>query len=314
MFSILIASYNPVWEKLKVTIDSVLRQDYRDFEIVITDDGSENNLFPKIEKYMRAQSFDNFKLVAHEKNHGTVKNLIDGVKVCSGKYVRDFGPGDAFYNEKSLGRLYKFMEDNNVEACFGLMRGYCVDESGNITYTNFFHPFDVQAYRKQDKKKIEKNLILYRDNASGACTSYTKEYYLEYLERLAGTVVYTEDIFQLLAAVDGRTMMMYPDYLIWYEADTGVSTKKKSPFQKKLALDVDNFYAMLQRKYPDNKNVKAQKKVSGLYKISNIYVRTLIRFFVNPDAIRYLISHWIQTKNGSYTPENPEEGFLKDII
>ena len=109
MFSILIASYNPVWEKLKVTIDSVLRQDYRDFEIVITDDGSENNLFPEIEKYMRAQSFDNFKLVAHEKNQGTVKNLIDGVKACSGKYVRDFGPGDAFYNEKSLGRLYKFL-------------------------------------------------------------------------------------------------------------------------------------------------------------------------------------------------------------
>lgn len=314
MFSILIASYNPVWKKLKVTIDSVLKQDYRDFEIVVTDDGSENNLFPEIEEYMKAQQFENYKLVAHEKNQGTVKNLIDGVKACSGKYVRDFGPGDAFYNEKSLGRLYQFMEDNQAEACFGLMRGYCVSEAGDITYTNFLHPFDIEAYRKQDIKRIEKNLILYRDNASGACTSYTREYYLEYLEKLVGTVVYTEDIFQLMAGIDGRTMQLYPDYLIWYEADTGVSTKKRSPFQEKLALDVDKFYAMLQEKYPENQNVKAQKRVSGLYKIRNLYVRTLIRFFVNPDAIRYLVSHWIQTKKGSYLPKNSDEGFLKEII
>lgn len=308
--TVLIVTYNPVWSKLLVTLESIRRQTMEDYEIVISDDGSKDNCFDRIEEYFHKYGFTRYQMVSHEQNQGTVKNLIDGVVHAQGKYIRDFGPGDAFYNEHTMQQVYDFLEQNQYEACFGLMKGYCVDEQGQITYTDFLHPFDIEAYKKNDAERILKNLVLYHDNASGACTCYTKEYYLNYLKRIENVVIYAEDIFQLMSGLDGRCMHMFPDYLVWYEADTGVSTKKRSSFAELLALDVEHFYEMIQQEYPDNRYVKKQRKVQRFYKIRNLYIRTIIRMFVNPDAARYLISHILQQKKGAYVPKSSEAGFF----
>ena len=255
-FTVLIVTYHPDWKKLLVTLDSVMAQTFKDYEIVVSDDGSEENCFDKIEAYFAAHQFANYTLIPHEKNQGTVKNLIDGLAKAKGKYVRDFGPGDAFYNEHTLQQVYDFMEENQYESCFGLMRGYCRREDGGVDYVEFPHPFDLSPYKNWNEDKIVKNLVLYRDNASGACTCYTVDYYMTYLKKIEGTVIYAEDIFQMMAGLDGRPMHFFPDYLVWYEADTGVSTKKKSSFSELLAQDVDRFYAMIQVQYSDNPYVK----------------------------------------------------------
>lgn len=311
-FTILIVTYHPVWEKLKLTLDSVLRQTFTDYEIVVSDDGSEDNCFDRIREYFKEKQFTRYRLVEHAENQGTVKNLLDGVAHAQGKYIRDFGPGDLFYHEHTLQRVYDFMEESGCEACFGLMRGYCVEEDGAVRYTQFLHPFDIEAYRRADWERIEKNLVLYRDNASGAATCYTREFFAEYLKRIEGTVKYTEDILQILAGLDHRAFHFFPDYLVWYEADTGVSTKKKSSFAELLAQDVDRFYEMVQRDYGDNKYVKKQRRVLRLYKIRNLYLRTFFRIFVNPDAVRYLAEHRRQIRKGAYRPEHEEPGFMDD--
>lgn len=92
-FTVLIVTYHPDWKKLLVTLDSVMAQTFKDYEIVVSDDGSEENCFDKIEAYFTAYQFANYTLIPHEKNQGTVKNLIDGLAKAKGKYVRDFGPG-----------------------------------------------------------------------------------------------------------------------------------------------------------------------------------------------------------------------------
>ena len=105
-------------------------------------------------------------------------------------------------------------------------------------------------------------------------------------------------------------MHLFPDYLVWYEADTGVSTRKKSSFSELLDRDVDRFYCMIQKNYADNKYVKKQKQVHKFYKIKNLYVRTLLRMFVNPDSARYILNHRNQCRKNAYDPEHKEEGFL----
>lgn len=311
-FSIILVTYNPDWNKVRLTLESVVRQKFSDYEIIVSDDGSADNCFDKIEGFLKEHGITDYTMLPHEKNQGTVKNLLDAVRHASGKYVRDFGPGDLFYGEDTLQKVYDFFEETGAEGCFGLMRGYCAKEDGTISYVDFPHPFDLDAYIREDVARIQKNLVLYRDNASGACTCYRREYYLEYLKKLETVVVYTEDIFQLLAGLENRPLSYFPDYLVWYEADSGVSTKKKSSFAEKLALDVEHFYEYLHEHFPDNINVRKQKRVFKLYKIRNLYARTFLRFFVNPDAIRYLISHWMQVKKGRYVPKTASEGFLEN--
>lgn len=312
-FTIVIVTYNSKWEKLKLTLDSIINQDFNDYEIIISDDGSKYNNFDEIDIYMKKNEFEKYKLIKHEKNVGTVKNLLSAVEAASGKYIRDFGPGDLFYNEKSLGRLYDFMEREQCEACFGLVRGYYNDNQNKNRTVNFYHPFDLNAYKRQDNKKIKRNLVLFRDYPPGSCTSYTRNVYLHYLRLLSERIIYTEDIFQILAAFDGVFFKFMPEYIIWYETEEGVSNSA-GIYSKRMIDDVEEFYKYLYEEYGDDKYVKKQKKVFKLYKISNLYIRTLVRFVINPSAITYLINHFWQTKTSIYKPLHEEKGFLDEQI
>ena len=51
--SVVVLMYNPIPEKLWLTLNSIINQEKVDLEIVIGDDGSENNLFDAIEEYMK---------------------------------------------------------------------------------------------------------------------------------------------------------------------------------------------------------------------------------------------------------------------
>lgn len=308
-FSIIVVTYNPDWTRLRLTLDSILAQAFKDYEIIIADDGSKDALESELLDYFKEKAFNQFQLVHNEVNQGTVKNLISALRVASGKYVRDFGPGDFFYNEHTLQNLYDFMEQGSYDACFGMVKGYIKNEDGSFRFEDFYHPFDLLAYIKKDKKRIKKNLVLYRDNPSGASTSYTKDFYLEYLEKIEGCIIYVEDIFIILAAVEGRTFSFFENYLVYYEMQASV-VEKNDHFKSLLEHDIVEFYQLLYSLYPNDPIVKRQHKLLPFYKIHNKYLMALLRFFVNPDMVGYLFSHYRQVRNNIYHIKNPEDGFL----
>lgn len=313
-FSVIVVMYQPKLQKVLLTLQSILQQEFEDFEIVISDDGSEENYFQEIEAFLQQNHFSNYKLVANKKNQGTVKNLLSALEHASGTYVRDFGPGDAFYDEHSLQKIYDFMEKKQLQACFGLMRGYRMTEENTMEYGNFYHPFDIEAYRKTgNRNRILKNLILYSDNVSGACTCYSREFYVKYLKKIEKYVTYEEDLFQVLSSLEGSFLQMMDEYIVWYEMDDGVSTKKHSKFEELLRQDVERFHEFLYQEHGDNKYVKKRKRLSKFYRIKNLYLRTLLRIFVNPDAVRYLLSSMIQRKKGAHTPEKKGKGLLEQV-
>ena len=92
--SVIVVMYNPIPEKLWLTLNSIINQEKVDLEIVIADDGSKNNLFDAIEEYMKKNDFSNYKFVYHKQNQGTVLNCYDGVNQASGDYIKLISPGD----------------------------------------------------------------------------------------------------------------------------------------------------------------------------------------------------------------------------
>lgn len=313
-FSVIVLTYESDLQKLFFTLEAVLEQEFDSYEIIVADDGSKENHEEEIRSYFANKQFTNYKLVMNEKNQGTVKNLISALAVAEGKYVRDFGCGDIFYSRQTMRKIYDFMEEKQCEACFGLMRGFVRKQDGSIEKKDFCHPFDMKAYRTPgNEDRILKNLILYTDHISGAVTCYRREYYLEYLKRIQDVVVYEEDIFQVLASLEGRGLKYLDEYIVWYEMGEGVSTKKRSKFQELLQQDVERFYTGLFETYGDQKYIKKRKHLMGLYRIRNIYVRTALRMFINPDAARYFASSMIQRKQGAHVPKRKvEPGFLDE--
>lgn len=298
--SVLVVTYHSNWNKIKLTLNSILKQKNVDYEIVISDDGSEDNQFDKIRAYFRKRHFEDYMLVEHSCNQGTVKNIIDGLNHCKGKYVKDFGPGDLFRGEDALYKMVSFLHDNQYEIGFCLMQGYTVLLNGIYRKVPYVHPFDLSAYKKNNLKMIQKNEVFYSDHVSGAALFFETKVYLEYLKRIEPYVVYEEDIFQVMAALDARPIHFLDEKLIWYETGFGISTSGNSEFAKLLEKDVNSFYEFIFEAYKDNIWVKKRKRISWCYRIRNLYLRTLVRFLANPDAMRYLISHFVHVMKDEY--------------
>lgn len=101
---------------LSQTIESVLNQTYKGFELIIADDGSQDESLEIAESY--AKKSDKIRIVTHE-NHvnrgiSATCNLI--VNSARGKYIALIGSDDAYfpyYLEEALGHL-----ERNPEAGF----------------------------------------------------------------------------------------------------------------------------------------------------------------------------------------------------
>lgn len=103
VFSIIITAFNQE-DCIKVSINSLLKQTFKDFEIIIVDDYSTDNTRKILQAIQKENP--NIKLVFHEKNSSTFMARLSGINTAVGKYTL-FLDGDDSYFEDALQRLYE---------------------------------------------------------------------------------------------------------------------------------------------------------------------------------------------------------------
>lgn len=87
--SVLIPTYNRA-EFLGHAIHSVLGQTYRDFEIIIVDDGSSDHTRQVVDKFNDPR----IRYIRHNENRGTSAACNTGMRGASGKYIAFLGDDD----------------------------------------------------------------------------------------------------------------------------------------------------------------------------------------------------------------------------
>lgn len=127
LFSILVPSYNRP-ELLISTIESVLAQTLRDFEIIVSDDASPRG--PEIlASVQRFVADERFKFVAQPENLGWSGNRNALLKIAKGEFVMFLGDDDLL-PIYSLSRLAKHLNENaNLDV---IVFGYDVIDSEGI--------------------------------------------------------------------------------------------------------------------------------------------------------------------------------------
>lgn len=105
--SICIPAYKHI-DFLKRCLDSILEQEFSDYEVVITDDSPDNSLQKLIEIYSdkRIQYFKN------EKALGSPKNWNEGIKRAKGEYIKILHHDDWFSSPQSLSKFVKILDEN----------------------------------------------------------------------------------------------------------------------------------------------------------------------------------------------------------
>lgn len=116
----LVSCIIPTYKKFDYLYDailSVLNQDYSNIELIITDDCSGNfprhQLIEYIESNRKANLYD-YKIIEHEINYGTVKNMNNAIKSCEGELIMPLASDDFFFDN---GVISKVVERFLSEKC-----------------------------------------------------------------------------------------------------------------------------------------------------------------------------------------------------
>lgn len=108
LVSVITPSYN-TGRFIADTIESVLKQTYQDFEMIIVDDCSTDNTDDVIKKYL---SDNRIKYIKNEKQCGAAISRNRAMALAKGKWIA-FLDSDDLWKEDKLEKQIKFMKNNN---------------------------------------------------------------------------------------------------------------------------------------------------------------------------------------------------------
>jgi len=110
MISIIIPVYNQA-EKLIKTLASINEQSYKDYEVIIVNDGSTDNVETICAGYLKKLETTNHYLFLNQTNHGAPAARNRGFKESKGDYLL-FCDADAILHPQALEYLLSYLEAN----------------------------------------------------------------------------------------------------------------------------------------------------------------------------------------------------------
>ena len=124
MVSIIIPVYR-VEDYLRDCIDSVLRQTYRDIQVILVDDGSPDGCGRICDEYAEK---DSRILVLHKENGGVSSARNLGLEYADGEYLT-FCDSDDMYAPDWIESLVKAIQESQADVCIGNFVRYFGDAS-----------------------------------------------------------------------------------------------------------------------------------------------------------------------------------------
>lgn len=128
--SLIIPTYNKK-EYLQAAIDSALKQDYLNLDIIITDDGSTDGTAEMMRSY---HDQERIKYYRHDLNVGIKKNAYNALyHLASGKYAIFLDHDDYLIDDSYITKAVEFLEKNpTVSFVFGNCNVYNMDTTEMI--------------------------------------------------------------------------------------------------------------------------------------------------------------------------------------
>lgn len=250
--TVLIVTYNSEYEDLVATLDSTLMQQGISIQIVIADDGSENNNFDRVTQYFAERDYRDYELVANENNQGTVKNIISGMDVSTGEYVKTISPGDYFDNEYTIADWVRGIRKSGRKWSFSDAVFYVVHSDGKSVLKGKHNPMILKPYIKNDDRECIWNYLVLEDGALGAATMSHTDTFRRYLDMINDKVVYAEDMAFRLMMYDNLLPYYYRKDAVWYEYGGGISTSGSDKWRIRLQKDMDSADEILCLRKADN--------------------------------------------------------------
>ena len=275
--SVIVTTFNRK-KYLKETVESILNQSYKNFELIIVDNYSDYDFLSHIKSFNdeRIRSFQN-------SNDGLIAvNRNFGIEKAKGEYIAFCDDDDLWVHNK----LEKQLEYFKTDEIIGI--GSEVTKFGNLRYT-----YNQSLNKKTKKKLTYKDLLVGESVALSSLIvkknkiRYSEDYKLAFVE---------DWDYQIKLTKTGKNIIKIPDKLINYrippftndypkKAENMINVLQK--YQNELPLQEVNYLKKKYFYYLALRNLKVGNKDEAIsclkksdnYEASTFFIRILIFFF-----------------------------------
>lgn len=284
--SVIIVTYNADWQKLKMTINSVLMQKDVSYEVLFADDGSKKKWNKEISEYIQDRC--SFTFVDSINNVGTVSNILNALENAQGRYVKVISPGDCFFSDDSVKRWIEHMKSSKADLSFCNAVYYKHEGSAIEIVQEKSSPKNIYLYHEtNNRRKLFVDYLLANDFILGASVLAERKVMSYYLTEMREKVKYAEDYMIRLMIFDNRKIEHINDCLIWYEYGGGISTNGNNSWKKLLQRDFEATNSIIENRRTPSE--KIQKKYQ-LYLIKkNEKIKKIVKVVLFPTTIFYRI-------------------------
>lgn len=267
LVTICMPTYNQA-KYVEESILSILNQDYKNIQLIISDDCSKDGTFEICEKLQNKYP-EIIHLQRNDRNLGISGNVKTIYPLIKGKYVCWFS-GDDIYAANKISTQIKVMEANN-DCVFSFHKSFVLDEHGDILYEFNDALYGTTAFTEN----IAKNLLKHRCYICAISVMINRT--------LAGDVIHNEEanlcsdwllLFELAAS--GKVIFI-PETLCSYR-------RHANNISKTINIKYEeNTFKYIQKKYP-NFNAYVNMGLSNLYALyffKYLFARKFMQAYVS---------------------------------
>ena len=140
-FNIIMPTYNDS-ESITETLESVISQDYSNWELLISDDGSTDNTKEVIESFIKKHKEKRIKYY-YQENQDQLNALLNISDKITGDYVYILHSDDLFVDKNVLTKANNYLSNSKADAI--ISSPIVIDKNGKIT--------GIQKVKKYKRKK-----------------------------------------------------------------------------------------------------------------------------------------------------------------
>lgn len=230
-FSIIICVYN-LENYVSRAIDSVLSQKFKNFEIVIFNDGSTDNTLNILKKYEKLHS--NIKIVDSKKNLGLGAGRNIALTHCDGDYILYLDGDDYLYDDSTLEKINSVISKN----------------SPDITYFGMqYIGGSNKAYLSNAENSTKKARIACDINFGVTSKCWKRQFLVDNNIKFIEDIYYEDMVFSLTAVIKAKTLS-YGDFPIYNYVRNREGSIMSTPNIKRCS-DMYRMLSYVMELYPD---------------------------------------------------------------
>ena len=264
--SVVVPIYN-VEKYLERCINSIIKQTYKNLEIILVDDGSTDNSGKIADKYKKID--DRIKVI-HKNNGGLSDARNKGIRMASGKYI-SFIDSDDYIAEDMISYLYKLIKDNNSEISICNFQQF-----SSIEEIKDSKDFNIDKSDIYNYTGVEMLQILLKGNISYGDYAWNKLYMLNLFNNIQYPIgKKMEDIgttYKLYYNSKKVTIGTEKKYFYYKRSDSILGKNDIKVYQDKLELSIERIEWLQERNvkldYTDY-NIDLINKIIELYTNNN---------------------------------------------